>query len=475
VVEIQGNQEVADMIRHLRGPVVVMVWVAWVGAVACGGSNGGDVENTLELCQDGKDNDGDELADCDDPDCQVFLVCASAMIGDAVAGTDSGEGGGKDDMIPGGDALGDGRSDGSTSPGDAVPELPKVDTGKPGFCEECGYGSLKGRVCAPNEQIFVSGALITIETTDCSGNEVTLTAISQVDGTYYFESVPCGYQTVNVSKGNYVHEYKVPIRTGELMDVSGADIKMCFGAKVVSIAAVWGQWDEMHHIVERLGFTYDWYYYKDELYADNPDWDNTQVVQLLTNPGKLAMYNILILNCGSAYQRWVDQYPNMVWTIRDWVKAGGSLYTSDLSWIIGEKAFPDAVDFYGIDDKGGMAKDGPQIIDGNQDFPANIVDAAMAAYVGGSETSVHYGAGPLISVADVAPDTTVHVRAHIKQCQGFFDSCTSGVKLNESQPVLVSYRPGPASGRVVYSCLHVDEQEDQELYDRILYYMMFML
>ncbi|MFH1291665.1 MAG: MXAN_6577-like cysteine-rich protein [bacterium] len=36
------------------------------------------VENTVALCKDGKDNDGDGLADCNDQDCKQFLICAPA-------------------------------------------------------------------------------------------------------------------------------------------------------------------------------------------------------------------------------------------------------------------------------------------------------------------------------------------------------------------------------------------------------------
>jgi hypothetical protein len=34
-------------------------------------------ENTVELCGDQRDNDSDGLADCNDPDCKIFAVCAA--------------------------------------------------------------------------------------------------------------------------------------------------------------------------------------------------------------------------------------------------------------------------------------------------------------------------------------------------------------------------------------------------------------
>lgn len=55
-------------------------------ALGCGGdSETGLVtpEESFAACQDGYDNDGDGQADCADPQCQVFLVCASTEAPDA--------------------------------------------------------------------------------------------------------------------------------------------------------------------------------------------------------------------------------------------------------------------------------------------------------------------------------------------------------------------------------------------------------
>ncbi len=450
-------------------------------AMACGG-NSGKSESTLGQCTDGVDNDGNGLPDCDDPQCQVFVACVDhrgsgdALLPDGASG-DKDQTSGSDTANPS-DGTVASDSDGTSSLGDGSATdaaTPSDHTVNPGGCDPCGYGSIKGQVCAPNQQVFVSGAQITIETTNCNGEPLVLTAISKFDGTYFFENVPCGDQTIHIQKGSFVHDITIPVKVGQLMDISGTDIKMCFGAKVVNIAVFWGQWDAMNDIVNRLGFDYDWYYFKDDLYAEEPDWPNVEAVKLLLDPEWLAQYNILIFNCGSAYLKWVDEFPDIQENVRDWVLMGGSLYMSDLAWIIGEKAFPDAIDFYGTDDKGSMAPDGPQIIDGQQDFDAFFVDAELAAYVGGAEITVHYDAGPLISVAGPGVGTKVHAKAHIEQCTSFLDSCLSNVKLDEDQPVILSYQPGPASGNVVYSCFHVDEQNDQEKYDQVLYYMLFML
>jgi hypothetical protein len=59
---------------------------------ACGRSGGGGDddgagdENTIALCQDDADNDGDGHVDCDDQDCTIFAICVG---GDADSDTDT--------------------------------------------------------------------------------------------------------------------------------------------------------------------------------------------------------------------------------------------------------------------------------------------------------------------------------------------------------------------------------------------------
>jgi hypothetical protein len=36
-------------------------------------------ENTAQICQDGEDNDKDDLIDCDDQDCSIFTFCTPGV------------------------------------------------------------------------------------------------------------------------------------------------------------------------------------------------------------------------------------------------------------------------------------------------------------------------------------------------------------------------------------------------------------
>ena len=54
-----------------------------VAALACNAtpSSQTDAEDTLALCQDNEDNDGDGNIDCEDADCAVFVACVEAGTG----------------------------------------------------------------------------------------------------------------------------------------------------------------------------------------------------------------------------------------------------------------------------------------------------------------------------------------------------------------------------------------------------------
>ena len=438
---------------------------------ACGGSgttaapdvDEEPVENTFDLCQDEVDNDRDGATDCEDHDCHVLIVCAPSPpigVADAADGapldTGAPDASAANDVPPAADRL--------------VADLPPL------ACDPCGNGSLRGLVCAPSQQVYVSQAHITVQTVDCDGAPLLVEGWSQPDGVYVLPEVPCGTWTVVVEKGSFRTEYSATIAPGQLTDISGTDYKLCFGADAVRIAALWGQWDEMHLILERLGFTYDWYEFSDELYMDPSPWEEVEAVQLLRDSAALAVYDILFLNCGSAYQDWAQKFPEMFQNLRDWVAAGGSLYATDLAWIMVERAWPDAIDFYGRDTEGRMSCEGPQVILGNHDHPVTVLDADLAAYLGGTtERSLHYGPGPLISIAAALPPAVVHAAAHIVQQRNFFTGDDPCVPLDESQPVIVSFTPSTGGGRVIYTTFHNDEQEDQEAYDQILFYLTFLL
>lgn len=362
-------------------------------------------------------------------------------------------------------------------------------------CEPCGYGAVKGVVCAPNRQVFVSHALVTLTAIDCDGATKTYQTLTDADGIYFFPEVPCGLHTVHVQAGSWTTTYALQVTAGKLNDNTGAVYKLCFQANSRRIAVLWGQWDEQHELVDELGFDYDYFNFQQAYFNDTP-WEDIDAVKLLRDPTQLAAYDVIFFNCGSAALNWVKTFPEIGDNLAQFVLAGGSMYASDLSWAYIEAAFPDAIDFYGADDLPGgpMANDGPQQVQGNEEYQATVEDEALAGYIGTAAFTTVYGAGPLIAVQAPGASTTVHVRGtvHVDPpsppvcgdgiCDGSevfgCSDCASIFDVDDyaehEGPMVLSHRPSATSGYVIYTTFHNDEQAD-ELMRNILNYLVFLL
>jgi len=390
-----------------------------------------------------------------------WLTCDGCPAGehDAISGDDDATDAIAEDAAA---DTGPGFADVPVSSSDAVPgDAPIAQT-----CDPCGYGSLRGVVCAPSRQIYIAQARVRIHVEDCEGNQMTLETVSGPDGGYYFPQVPCGQHRVYVDAGQFQTDFIVPIQAGHQTDITGAGLKQCFAADHVRIAAFWGQWDRMHMILDDLGLNYDFYNFEWEWYNDaHPD--DIEALQILRDPARLAEYHILFFNCGSASLRWVNGFPEVRQNLRNFVLAGGSIYASDLAWAYVEGAFPDAIDFYGTNDlpSGAMASDGPQQVTSHQSVAATVEDPVLAQYIGAGSFTAYFGSGPLIAVEAPGPGTTVHVKGLVAL------ENRSGLT---GQPLVLSHHPGGSAGRAIYTTFHNDDQAD-ELMRNILYYLVFLL
>ncbi len=368
--------------------------------------------------------------------------------------------------LPGSDGLDVSPGTDDTSheaPSDIVAAVP---------CEPCGYGTVKGVICAPNEQIFIAAGRVTIDAIDCDGSSKILETTSAADGSWTLEGVPCGLHTVVVKAGSFEKTFPVQVETGETTDHSGVGKKQCFKANATPIAVLWGQWDHQHQLLDALGLEYDYYNFEYD-YFNDVDPDTIPALTLLRTPAELAKYRIIFFNCGSAALSWATGYPEVAQNLREFVLDGGSLYASDLSWAYLEAAFPEAFDFYGADDLPNtpMANDGPQQAMSNVEIAATITDPTLAAYVGVKDFVAKYGPGPLIALEAVGPSGSVpHVMAGVKfETGGAF----GGYEV-KNQPVVVSHAPGEGAGRVVYTTFHNDEQAD-DVMQKILNFLVFVL
>jgi len=422
--------------------------IAWVLA-ACNADEGARLGGEGGRCQNGLDDDGDGFTDCADQDC--WSACAS--LGDATSGGDRGaaaDTSGVDTNVAA-DTIG--VADG-TGPLDAPGETAST-------CDPCGLkGSIKGRVCAPNANVFVNDARVWVEGSGCGGEPFTIETTSAADGTYYLLDLPCGTHTLRIEKGSFGATHPVTVVGGELLDVTGAANKLCFGSSAAKIAVLDGSWDDMGGLLEQLGLRYDFYNDHGDDGADG------SIVDLLADPQRLQSYDILFANCGGT-TGWLPQdEPAVMPNVKDFVLAGGSLYMSDYAWVLGEWSFPDKVEWYDNDDPTSMGQaDSPQVIPSGTHVRATVADGTLSTYLGKSTIDIVFDQGPQIAPVAVANGAFAHVIGDIV------------VPLQLSipdAPLTLSYVPADGAGRVIYTNFHNDAQATADMLT-ILNYLVFTL
>ena len=172
--------------------------------VACSDSDDGRVAGEVGLCDDGRDNDGDQFVDCADQDCWGDATCGDAVGETSDVGAETSE------------TVGPGETSADTT-AEVTPEVDgavEVD-GTPdttSTCDPCAAkGSVKGRVCAPSEHVFVSDARVWVEGVGCDGEAFTIETTSGADGTYYLLDVPCGTHDLKIEKGSFSADHRVTI------------------------------------------------------------------------------------------------------------------------------------------------------------------------------------------------------------------------------------------------------------------------
>ena len=242
--------------------------------------------------------------------------------------------------------------------------------GQPGSGETAG---VTGRICSPAGDSYVVGATASIHyDTDGDGvGDGLVEDVTDGDGWFLLEGVPLGQHTIQIEKGSFSTQIPVVLDTpGELVQLAEEE---CLDPGSVRIAVVTGQYDHIEHIIEDLGLEYDTY-----------SGTSGQYMTLLRDPARLAEYDIIFFNCGMS-DSWTAEYGTIGTNIREYVQAGGSIYTSDWAFQIFEAAFSNAVDFYGNDS---VATDVEVGMPGT--ITAQVLDANFQAILGGTTARLSY-------------------------------------------------------------------------------------
>ena len=143
---------------------------------------------------------------------------------------------------------------------------------------------------------------------------------------------------------------------------------------------VTGVYDTISVLLDEVGLEYDVY---DGIYS-------TEYLDFLTDPGQMALYDVIFLNCGidAELWTWLGQFDEVGDNLQSFVEWGGSLYASDWAYAFVEAAFPSAIDFYGDDTDIGTPCDGRW-----GSMSASVLDTWMQATIGSTEANIIYNLG----------------------------------------------------------------------------------
>ncbi|MBM4397746.1 MAG: hypothetical protein FJ087_18915 [Deltaproteobacteria bacterium] len=323
--------------------------------------------------------------------------------------------------------------------------------------DPCAKGSIHGVACTPSQRAYVSFAKVTLDVTGpCSGGwTVHFETTADAKGNYGFDAIPPGAAVISFAKGSFKGSATIDIGPGQDVDMSGL-AERCFKPAGTKIAVVGGSADRIEDLLDDLGLEHDDF---DDGSADKTT-ETSEAHALLTDSAKLAGYDVLFLNCSSSVQKMLESGPSIPNNIKKFAESGKSVYASDWAWAYIEEAWPQAVEFWGVDDSFVKASDGPsstagprqgpgptqqEMLDGAPPLavPATIVDDGLAAAIDQDSTTIYFDMGTWV-VIDKVPSGTVHVEGKVKSDKGDWGT----------RPLVVSFPGSNGKGRVIFTPFH---------------------
>jgi hypothetical protein len=322
--------------------------------------------------------------------------------------------------------------------------VPSPDTCEPAPPPE-GSGSVQGRVCAPDGQTWLADATVYVERADGTRAQDA----TDGDGRYLLEGVPAGSQTVHVEKGSFTTTFTVTVSAGQTTTIP--DAQCALDPPDIRVAVVTGEWDRVEDVLDDIGvdpaniILYD---------GSSSTW----VGDLLDDYTVLSQYDIVFFNCG-VFDFGFSFQTTAINNLRQFVSQGGSVYASDQAYDIVERAWPDAIEFYGNDALANQAEDGQE----TDDLTGRIVDLGLAGSLGSNIIDLHYPLLAWAAMQSVADYVTVYIRA---------DAPLLNAPTLTDVPHTVRFSAG--QGRVLYTSFH-QESNISPMMQQALRVLMFEL
>lgn len=299
-----------------------------------------------------------------------------------------------------------------------------------------GLGHVQGRICGPDGESWVGGADVWIE----QPTEV-VRAMTDVEGKFALLGVSPGIHLVRVQKGSFKLEFQVEVfadRTTTLPE------EECLEQGDLRFAVVTGEYDQIERILDRMSLEYDLV----------PGVATDAHVQFLKNGEDLAKYDILFLNCGMNRVWWdnVRDRDIIAENIRTFVRNGGSVYTSDMTYAVLEEAYPESIDFLGHDDE----LFHPNQLLGPVQFTADIVNDELERALGSDTVTVTYEGEGLYAAGDT-------VGTAIPLITGTFPRYDRETGQMSNHTGVLAAREHQGAGRIIFTSFHNEAQDPTDM------------
>ena len=381
-------------------------------------------------------------------------------------------------------------------------------------------GTVQGVIYAPNGTDPVSGAVLYVPSNSSAtiqfgviamvastcqdpGTTVVTSACSGADGSFTLTNVPAGNTTVVIAKGLFKKTITVNVTGGGTANLTAVETTLPStsgpGTQTPRIAVVTGLWDEMEHVLAKMGFgtvdesgalisgTEKFTLIDGNFSLNDSAYQNFDFT--LGSIDELKKYDLIVINCGNSYEDMLVD-ASVIARIKQYVNEGGRIYVTDQSYDFVEQAFPEYVDFLGSDAVAGTdpeVRNAAEVGDDGITTDATILQSPLVSWLG----NVRCGSStvPTNTGSCLNQDGTVHIEDFLvgwAVINGAHPSKTSAITFwiqgNVSWSFLASSGVKPltlsfpyGSGKVLYSSYHTAGTAHPYLVpqERILQYLIF--
>lgn len=350
-----------------------------------------------------------------------------------------------------------------------VTNPPDDDTGptNPIPPDVCGTGTIIGVACAPSGELLAA-ADVTVTGIDCAtGEPFELTTRTDSNGLFELENVPAGTHTLRVHTGSFESQNNVIVRADNTTDLTVS--KVCVDQSV-EIAVIQGNYDHVEGVLDVLNLDYT--------IVGNDALLDQRARTFLNDLNAMNQYDIIFINCGDLWSNLVFYgTATIIANLRAYVQGGKSLYIADWSAPFAQAAFPEMIDYLGVDTVVDDARQGyaPQTID------AAVMSPALQAALGHNTAQIAFPQDVPNGVINnnwaiavgAGPQSTVHLQGDALLCGGGNCSTPGGTQTDAA--LLVTYK-APSGGTVVFTSFHNEQQVtlNQDM-ERILRFLIFQL